>query len=175
MVATVSDLQLSSAAEARLTEHLVDEEKTLGGMLEAVRALHDSLRHLDGEALTKALQGESAALKEAEELQTKRLRVRTDVAVELGVPLDEFTLSMLSRHTTGDLHSSIVASRQKLATIAAEMDKLNRQNAAMIYQSLTLMRGIVGRLTNAAGSGESYNAGGVREEAHIGSLMQWGG
>jgi hypothetical protein len=166
---------MTSTLAQRVQRHLSDEEQTLVAVLEAVQQLHHSLRHLDGEALATALQNESAALRAAEGMQSRRQQIRMEAASELGVSPEDFTLGLLATRTTGELQASIVASRQTLTEMSAEMDRLNRQNAAMIQQSMSLMRGIVGRLTGTAASGESYNAGGAREEAHVGSLMQWGG
>ena len=158
----------------RMQRHLNDEEQSLVSVLEAVRALHESLRVLDGDALAQALESETVALKQAEELQQRRQQIRSEAANALGLPPKDFTLGLLAEKATGPLQTSVVESRQKLVEMSSEMDRLNRQNAAMIQQSLTLMRNIVGRLTNTAG-GESYSASGARNETHVGSLMQWGG
>lgn len=166
---------ISHSLAERIQSHLTDEEHSLVEVLEAVRELHKSLRELDGEGLTKALQTESDALRQAELMQNQRQQMRTDVANELGMAPAEFSLGVLVERTTGVLQSSIAESRERLTAMSAEMDRLNRQNAAMIQQSLSLMRGIVGRLTGTAATCDSYNAGGAREEAHVGSLVQWGG
>lgn len=159
----------------RLQRHLCDEETALVTLLDAVRQLHQSLRDLDGEAVAIALQNEISALHEAEGLQVRRQTIRTEVAGELGITPQEFTLGLLVARTTGGLHTTIVESRQRLTEMSAEMERLNRQNSAMIQQSLQLIRDIEGRLTGTAASGESYGADGGREEAHVGSLVQWGG
>ncbi len=166
---------ITDALAERVKQHLNDEERTLIAVLDAVRDLHQSLRQLDGEALAQALQSETTALRKAEILQPQRQRIRDDAARELGLAPQDFTLGVLVHNTTGSLHATVAESRQKLTEMSVEMDRLNRQNAAMIQQSLMLIRGIVGRLTRTAGSGESYNAGGIREEAHVGSLVEWGG
>lgn len=175
MVAAEGKSSMTADLAGRVQQHLGDEERTLIAVLESVRALHQTLRELDGESLAQALQNEMDALRVAEGIQKQRKRIRAEAASELGVSPQELTLGRLAQNTTGDVRSSIVESREKLATMASEMDRLNRQNAAMIQQSLLLMRGIVGRLTGTAAPGESYNAGGGREEAHVGSIIQWGG
>lgn len=166
---------ISNVLAERVTQHLNDEERNLVAVLDAVRDLHQSLRELDGEALAQALQSETIALRDAEILQPQRKQIRDEAARELGLTSQEFTLGVLVQKTTGSLRATVAESRQKLTEMSVELDRLNRQNAAMIQQSLMLIRGIVSRLTRTAGSGESYNAGGIREEAHVGSLVQWGG
>jgi len=175
MTAENPEATITGGLAARVQSHLSDEERTLQSVLEAVRDLHQSLRQLDGEALAQALQNETAALQAAEQLQRQRQQIRNDAASELGLSPNEFSLGLLAQKTSGTLQAVVVSSRQKLADMSSEMDRLNRQNAAMIQQSLVLMRGIVGRLTRTAAPSESYNAGGAREEAHVGSLVQWGG
>lgn len=175
MIATGSESTISAGMAERVKAHLGDEERSLVAVLDAVRELHQSLRQLDSAALQQALQREAAALTNAELLQQRRKKLRLDGATELGLPPREFTLGLLARTSTGELHQAITASRQKLSEMAAEMDRLNRQNHAMAQQSVAIYRGIVGRLTGAAGQGESYNAGGARDEAHVGPLVQWGG
>ena len=175
MATTETNIGISDAFAERVKHHLNDEEQSLVTVLDAVRELHESLRQLDGEALSQALQSEASALRDAEGLQHQRQQFRDVAATELKTTPQEITLGLLVQKTTGALQTSVVESRQKLSEMSVEMDRLNRQNAAMIQQSLTLMRGIVGRLTRTGASGESYNADGIREEAHVGSIVQWGG
>lgn len=175
MVADGTMSTISEALAERVQRHLTEEERTLVAVLESVRELHHSLRQLDGDALALALQSETAALREAEGLQRQRQQFRSETASALGLAPQDVTLGALAAKTSGQLQASVVQTRQKLTDMSAEMDRLNRQNAAMIQQSMMLMRGIVGRLTGTVASGESYNAGGVREEAHVGPLVQWGG
>ncbi len=166
--------QISNELAERMQRHLTDEEQSLVTVLDAVRAVHDSLRNLDGNALADALDSEAAALRKAEVLQARRQQIRVEAAGALGVPPQDVTLSVFAEKTTGLLQTTVVESRQKLAQMSTEMERLNRQNSAMLQQSLSLIRGIVGRLTGTA-PGETYGAGGTREDTHVGSLMQWGG
>ncbi|HEY4262283.1 MAG TPA: flagellar export chaperone FlgN [Schlesneria sp.] len=166
--------QISNELAERMQRHLTEEEQSLVTVLDAVRAVHDSLRNLDGNALADALDSEAAALRKAEVLQARRQQIRVEAAGALGVPPQDVTLSVFAERTTGPLQTTVVESRQKLAQMSTEMERLNRQNSAMLQQSLSLIRGIVGQLTGTA-QGETYGAGGAREETHVGSLMQWGG
>lgn len=166
---------LSTALAIRVQDHLGEEEQCLSIVLHAVRQLHASLRGLDGDAMAVALQNESEALRQAQAMQDRRQHFRETAARELGVTPEEFTLSLVARRSAGEFQDGILRQRARLAEMSAEMDRLNRQNAAMICQSLMLMRGIEGRLTGTAPAADSYNAGGAREEAHVGPLIQWGG
>ncbi len=166
--------QISNELAERMQRHLTEEEQSLVTVLDAVRAVHDSLRNLDGNALADALDSEAAALRKAEVVQARRQQIRVEAAGALGVPPQDVTLSVFAEKTRGPLQKNVVETRQKLAQMSTEMERLNHQNSAMLQQSLSLIRGIVGRLTGTA-PGETYSAGGAREETHVGSLMQWGG
>ena len=65
--------------------------------------------------------------------------------------------------------------RNRLTEMSTELARLNRQNAAMIRQSLDLTRGIIGELTGHGPHFDSYNASGKSETGHVGPVMQWGG
>ncbi len=158
-----------------LLAHLHDEEASLVAMLQAVRNVHGALRHLNDDKLRQSLDEEARVLQTADGLQQRRCQLRSELSAVLGVPAEEITLRRIISATTGSLRETVERCRQSLAEMAAEMNRLNRQNAAMIRQSLSITHGILGRLTGTAAVGESYNADGGREEAHVGSLVQWGG
>jgi hypothetical protein len=159
----------------RVSRHLRDEEAALVGVLDAVRSLHHSLRFMNAEEMSRSLAGETAALGAAQEMQRSRYEFRAEMGTVFGTPPEQLTLTVLAEKTSGPLSNSIIEARQRLVEMLTELNILNQQNAAMIHQSLKLMRGIIGRLTRSAGFGEAYNAGGVRAESHVGSLLQWGG
>lgn len=167
--------QIAGPVADHLLTHLHDEEASLSAMLQAVRDVHGALRHLNDDTLRQALEEEARVLKAAETLQRRRSQLRSELSVVLGLPAEETTLRRIVAATTGSLREAVERCRTILAEMAAEMNRLNRQNAAMIQQSLSITHGIIGRLTGAAGVGESYNADGGRDEAHVGSLIQWGG
>lgn len=174
-IRTAAVEQISGDLADRLSQHLQDEESALVFVLDAVRNLHRSLLDLNGNELSASLDNEALALQRAQAVQRRRHQFRDEMSHALGLPADELTLTVLASHTSGPLRDLIVETRRRLSQMAAETNRLNRQNAAMIKQALVLVRGIVGKLTRTAGIGESYNAGGVREEAHVGSLLEWGG
>jgi flagellar FlgN protein len=167
--------QISGPVADHLLAHLQDEEASLAAMLRAVRDVHSALRQLDDDALRQALDDEISVLKTAESLQQRRRQMRSELSDVLGVSAEEATLGLIVSATAGSLRETVTRCRQSLAEMASEMNRLNRQNAAMIRQSMSITQGIIGRLTGTAAVGESYNADGGREEAHVGSLVQWGG
>lgn len=158
-----------------LLSHLSAEESSLAAMLHAVQNVHNALRHLNDDQLREALEEESLAIAGASELQQQRWDLRVALAAALGVERDEATLGRVLTVATGALWEGVARFRKSLAEMSTELERLNRQNGAMIRQSLSLTRGIIGRLTGQRTAGDTYNAEGNRDEVHVGSLVQWGG
>ncbi len=158
-----------------LLSHLSAEESSLAAMLHAVQNVHNALRHLNDDQLREALEEESLAIASASELQQQRWDLRVALAAALGVERDEATLGRVLTVATGALREGVARFRKSLAEMSTELERLNRQNGAMIRQSLSLTRGIIGRLTGQRTAGDTYNAEGNRDEVHVGSLVQWGG
>jgi hypothetical protein len=170
-----SKVRIAGPVVDQLLAHLHDEEVSLSAMLQAVRDVHGALQHLNDDRLRQSLEQESQALQGAEDLRQRRCQLRSDLSTAIGVPAEEATLRRIISATSGTLRETVERFRQSLADMAAEMNRLNRQNAAMLRQSISITRGIISRMTGVAAAGESYNAGGARDEAHVGSLVQWGG
>ncbi len=171
---SAQEMKIVGPVAEQLLSHLGDESATLAAMLTAVREVHHALIHLDDGALQKSLEAEARELSSSLEIQKRRLQLQADLANVLNMPPQEVTLRRLVTMTSGSLCETIQRVWRSLAEMAAEVDRLNRQNAAMISQSLAIVRGVVERLTGAAAVGESYNAVGVRADTHVGPIIQWG-
>jgi hypothetical protein len=159
----------------QLLSHLREERASLTSMLQAVRDVHYSLLVLDDHSLKSSLDAEERELKMNTALQQRRRQLQGQFASSLQLTPRDITLHRLAAMTSGSLHDSIGEILQSLAEMAAEVDKLNRQNAAMIGQSLAIARGVIEQLTGSAAINESYNSIGGRAETHVGPLIQWGG
>jgi hypothetical protein len=157
-----------------LLSHLDDESAALAAMLNAVRDVHNALKCLDDETLRKSLESEAHQLSSSISLQQRRSQLQGELASVLNVAPQDVTLRRLIAMTSGSLRESIERLWRSLTAMAAEIERLNRQNSAMISQSLAIARGVVERLTGVSGVGESYNAVGARAETHVGPLIQWG-
>ena len=172
---TVDAVPLSGQMTERVLQHLREEEAALVGMLESVQAVRQSLISRDDEALTKSLAQEGQHLQRAEEIRERRQHLRGEIAAELGISAEHVTLHKLCECTLGELCADITRFRQRLAEMSAEVSRLNRQNAALIRQSLDITTAILGQLTGTPPDADCYNAAGVREETRFGSVVQWGG
>ena len=161
--------------DARLIAHLREEEKSLAILLVAVREIWHALLNRDGERLTQALQAEADSLQMGESMREKRVAFRQEMAERLQLAPDEVTLSRLDSCVSSETRGELAKCRRRLQDMSDELSRLNRQNSAMIRQSLDLTERIVGELTGGGPHFTSYNATGQTESAHVGSVLQWGG
>jgi len=173
--ASVQDPKIVGPVAEQLLSHLEDEKASLGAMLNAVRDVHFALRDLDDEALRKSLVDEARELSASTKMQQRRRQLQNKLATILDVAPQDVTLKRLLAVTSGSVRESVETVWRSLTEMAREMDRLNRQNAAMISLSLSIARGVIERLTGVTAVSESYNAIGARSETHVGPLIQWGG
>jgi hypothetical protein len=158
----------------QLLDHLENERISLEAMLSAIRSVHVALRDLNDEALQSSLEAEARELACGVALQERRRRLQNELGAKLHIPPHEITLRRLITLASGSVRDSIERIWRSLSQMAAETDRLNKQNAVMIGQSLSIARGVVERITGASGISESYGASGARTETHVGPLIQWG-
>ena len=169
-----STVNIVGPVAEHLLSHLNQEQAALAEMLSAVRGVHQALRDLDDAALQKSLADEANGLSTSLVIQQQRQQLQQELATVLQIDPREVTLKRLAAATSGTVRDAIESIWRSLKEMASEVERLNRQNAAMIAQSLAIARGVVERLTGVAGVGESYGASGNRAESHVGPIIQWG-
>lgn len=168
-----ADAQTTTTGQAaRLMDHLREEEATLSLLLDAVHAVHDALLARDGDRLAQALDSESQALRIGELMRERRRVLQTAIATANGIAPDDVTLGWITANVGADASVEATCCRNHLVEMSAELARLNRQNSAMIRQSLDLSRSILNQLIGP--HFESYNASGQLETS-AGSVVQWGG
>lgn len=173
--AAVRDSKMVGVVEDQLLRHLQDEQTSLTSLLGAVRDVNQALKSLDDEALRISLEAEVRELSLNASMQQRRRRLRDELAIALQMNPVDVTLRHLVTMTSGSIRDSIEQIWRSLLEMSREMEWLNRQNAAMIGQSLSIARGVIERLTGVTAVSESYNSVGARTEAHVGPMIQWGG
>lgn len=161
--------------DAPLTEHLRDEEQTLAILLVAVREIRQALLNRDGERLTQALQAEADSFQMGAEMRERRVVFRQQMAERLQIDPAEVTFSRLEGCVSEETRGELAKIRKRLEEMSDELLRLNRQNAAMIQQTLDLTERIVGSLTGSGPHFTGYNATGRSETTHSGPVVQWGG
>ncbi len=161
--------------DTRIISHLREEEQTLSVLLVAVREIRQALMNRDGERLTQALEAEADSFHMGEVMRDKRAILRREMGSRLNIAPDEVTLSRLDGYVSSESRGELLRCRQRLQEMSEELLRLNRQNAAMIQQTLDLTERIVGQITGGGPHFTSYNATGQSESAHVGPVLQWGG
>ena len=172
MTTTTND---SIQHDALFLSHLRDEEQTLAVLLVAVREIRQALLTRDGERLTQALQAEADSFQMGEAMRDRRVAFRQGLAERLQVAPADVTLSFLETCVSAEARSELTKCRQRLEEMTEELLRLNRQNGAMIQQTLDLTERLVGQLTGGGPHFSGYNATGQSEASHTGPVLQWGG
>jgi|GEM_PF-3570178 hypothetical protein len=173
-LAPVQEVAIDGPVAQQILVHLVEEKTTLEAMLKAVRDVHHALIHLDDHSLKQSLEIEARELNSSLAIQQRRLQLQGELASVLHLAPQEITLNRLVTMMSGALRESTDQIWKSLIEMANEIDRLNRQNAALIGQSLSIVRGVIERLSGVSGVGESYDASGGRADTHVGPLLQWG-
>jgi flagellar biosynthesis/type III secretory pathway chaperone len=171
----VQPISAASAIGERVLTHLREEEQTLAVLLLAVGEIRQALFTRDGERLTQALQAEAESYQVGEAMRQRRTLFREEMAASLQIAPEEVTLSRIDSCVPDELRDEVSAGRQRLQDMSDELLRLNRQNAAMIQQTLQLTERIVNQLTGGGPHFTSYNANGHSEPAHVNSVLHWGG
>jgi len=166
---------VASTIGQRILSHLHDEEQTLSVLLLAVGEIRQALFTRDGERLTEALHAEADSYQLGEAMRERRTLFRQEMATLLQIDPEEITLSRIDSCVPIELRDEVAASRHRLQEMSDELLRLNRQNAAMIQQTLQLTERIVSQLTGGGPHFTSYNANGRNEPARVGSVLHWGG
>lgn len=127
------------------------------------------LSHDQG-ALDEALTLHQGTVRRGEELRQQRDRFRQEIAHLLGIPAHEVTLSLLRAHLPEEASAAVAAAQARLQEQSAEVERLNRANAALMRSCLDFLQRFFGDLTGRPAEGR-YGPGGVLRETPSGSLI----
>ena len=166
--------QRSNADSVALTclAQLEKEEAMLSATLESLRAVRSALLQGDLAQLSLALENQQHTAKAATELCQTRARLRDQMAGILGIDPHQATLRLFAERVSENLAARLANYRQRLSGMAAEVDRLNRGNAALIRQSLDLLQRLLSNLTGLEESADRYSSSGQREQGVCGSIFQ---
>ena len=137
--------------------------------LEQVRA---ALLQGDLGGLADSLKRQAHAAHAAGELRHARERFRTQIGLALGVSPQSVTLQWLAKQLPAEAGERIASCRERLCRLAAEVDGLNRSNAALILQSLDFLNQLLLDITGGSSGGNRYGATGRRQTSACGSLIE---
>jgi hypothetical protein len=170
MSSTLRSPPTPGATLARLClEHVAREEAQLGATRDAVGAIRDALLGKNQDALAAALERHEEAARRGEELNLRRDAFRRDVARKLGVPHESVTLDLLADRFP-DMAGAIAQSQARLRQLAAEVERLNHSNAALLSYCLDFLQRFFDQLTGTPRV-RRYGPSGALTASSIDSLI----
>ena len=127
------------------------------------------------QALRTALEQQCDIAQAGKDLRCKRDLLRQELAAVTGTASESVTVQMLALCLPGERGDRLERCRQRLRQMATEVDQVNRGNATLVWHCLNFMQGLLVAITGGESTGGRYNAGGQRQEAACGSLIQMRG
>jgi flagellar biosynthesis/type III secretory pathway chaperone len=152
------------AAVHRILQKLIGLHRQ---MLDAVRTERSALAGADVRTLQESVHAKEALVESIRQLESERLRVMTDLALALRVPLKDLTLSRLAIEVQGgDLKAAdqLRSARNALVQLAERIREQNEYNRGWVEQSLAhvnqMKRNVLGESKPAS---DTYTARGARQ------------
>lgn len=159
-----------------LARHLDAEEAAVRDLLKTLRDIRQALLKHDLDGFTAALERQAKAAQAAESLRANRDKLFPELARVMGIAAGQgVTLRQIAERLPEGAAAWVQRRREQLREMALDMDRLNRQNAAMVQQSIELTRQVMGALTRQSPGGTGYDAYGSRQEAVGKSIFDLGG
>lgn len=164
----------ATAVEA-LIGKLSDEVRLLSQVEQVVSDLRAAIRRNEIDSLEQRVAQHQQLLTSIAQRATDRVQTLQELAVRFDLKSDEVTVRTLSEAVGGELGQRLNAVADELQTRGREVARVNRLNAAMIVQSADLTREVIQVLTNSDPGGNSYDAGGSRQDAVGRSMVELNG
>lgn len=152
--------------------HMQQEEAMLAETLDSLRQVRAALRGGNLDLLKEALDRQGRIARASGELRDRRTSLRREMSSLLGVAPREVTLRSLAARLPPDVAGHLTTCRERLSNMAAEVDHLNRANAALVGQSLDFLGRFLTEITDGDPGGEGYSANGVSRAPVLGSIIE---
>ena len=151
--------------------HGEQEEAMLAATLQSLRRIRLALTQGDLRALEEALESQAHTARAADELRQRRSELRRHLGAVLRIPPQAVTLQILADRLPADAAEKLGRCRARLRTLAADVDQLNRSNAALVGQSLDFLHRFLVEITGGQ-AGQSYTCSGQPRQAECGSMIE---
>lgn len=152
--------------------HLQQEEALLAETVESLRQIRAALREGALDALKAALDRQARIANASVELRERRTSLRREVSTVLGLSARDVTLTSLAEYLPREVAAHMLACRDRLTGMAAEVDRLNSANAALVGQSLEFLERFLLEMTAGNQAGCRYSGNGTACEPLMGSLIE---
>lgn len=162
----------SGALALACLAHMQQEEAMLTETLESLRQVRAALLSGDLDSLKIALERQTRIAHASAELRERRAGLRREMSTVLGVPPRDVTLLRFASGLPRDITDHLIGCRERLRTMAAEVDRVNRANAALVGQSLDFLERFLTEITDGDPGGAGYTARGASREPALGSIIE---
>jgi hypothetical protein len=152
--------------------HMEQEEAMLGATLDSLRQVRAALLGGDLTALERALDCQVHTARAAGELKMRRVELRKQLGSGLGLDPQSVTLQEVAARVPTDHGQRLARCRERLHQMAAEVDRLNRGNAALVQHSVDFLHQFLVSVTGGEPVGDRYRPSGQIERATCGSLFE---
>lgn len=152
--------------------HMQQEEAMLAETLDSLRLVRAALRGGSLDSLKDALDRQARLAHASQELRERRARLRREMSAVLGIAPQSVTLKMLAARLPGDAGTRLASCRDRLSAMAAEVDHLNRANAALVGQSLDFLERFFIEITGGDRGGAGYSSAGATRAPALGSIIE---
>lgn len=152
--------------------HMQQEEAILAETLDSLRQVRTALREGNLDSLKSALERQGRIAQASAELREGRASLRQEMSTALGIPVQNVTLMVLAARLPGDVADHLASCRARLSNMAAEVDRLNRANAALVGQSLEFLERFFTEITDGDRGGAGYSSRGTARAPLLGSIIE---
>lgn len=149
---------------------LIREERALAPVLDTLRALRTALVGGDMTEVARLLK-EEAPTEDTQQTLAARAQFRRRTAAALQVDESQVTVRNIANWASEEHREDLLARREKLAEIVAEVDLLGRANAALLRQSVDILNTALNQITGVDSS-DSYDPSGKVGGGVTGSIIQ---
>lgn len=153
-------------------KHLRREEEVLRDKRETLRSVRAALVGGPADALDALRESQEEAARATERLRVERDRFRWLAGELLQLPPETVTVRRVVDALPEDERGPVRAAWSRLLDLATEVEKLNRDNAAVIDYCLGFTRSCLLDITGGGRSAGRYGPGGAHLEAPCGSLLE---
>lgn len=139
--------QQRSTLAASFLQRLRVEEDLLADALASANELYAALRRGDTTAATATTARQRANAASLHDAGAARAIAAGALAHALGIPADGLKLTALAEKLPDDLGAEVLAARERLATVTAELATIQTRNANLLAHLRSFFRGVLSDLT----------------------------
>jgi len=144
----------------------------LAETLDSLRQVRAALCGGSLDSLKTALDRQARIAHASAELRDRRAGLRREMSAVLGIGPQEVTLMTFAARLPRELSACLTGCRDRLSAMAADVDQLNRANAALVGQSLDFLARFLTEITDGDPGGTGYSSRGATREPVLGSLIE---